>query len=463
MSTDPQKPESARLILGDKEIELPVLHGVENEVAIDIRQLRAETGAITYDPGLGNTGSAQSSITFLDGAEGILRYRGYPIEQLAEHSTFLEVAWLLMHGELPTRDELEEFRHEVTMHTMLHEDLRLFFSAIPKRGHPMAICAATVAALSTFYQDLKFDDPEGQRWAAALRLLAKFPTIAANSYKHSIGQPFVYPKNELSYTENILHMMFATPCEEYKADPVSAKALNLLFILHADHEQNCSTSTVRMVGSSQANLYASVSAGVNALWGPLHGGANQKVIEMLLEIEEGGMSPQDFMSRKAKDKNSQVRLMGFGHRVYKNYDPRAKILKKSCDEVLASHGQEVPAPRHRAGAREDRARGRLLHPAQALPQRRLLLGHHLPGAGHPDRHVHGVLRDGPPARLDLPVARAPRRPRLQDLPPAAGLPGRAGPRVRPDRQALRSLRALRNPPQSIRARDAKLASLALML
>jgi citrate synthase len=341
MSTDPQKPESARLILGDKEIELPVLHGVENEVAIDIRQLRAETGAITYDPGLGNTGSAQSSITFLDGAEGILRYRGYPIEQLAEHSTFLEVAWLLMHGELPTRDELEEFRHEVTMHTMLHEDLRLFFSAIPKRGHPMAICAATVAALSTFYQDLKFDDPEGQRWAAALRLLAKFPTIAANSYKHSIGQPFVYPKNELSYTENILHMMFATPCEEYKADPVSAKALNLLLILHADHEQNCSTSTVRMVGSSQANLFASVSAGVNALWGPLHGGANQKVIEMLLAIEEGGMSPQDFMAQ-AKDKNSQVRLMGFGHRVYKNYDPRAKILKKSCDEVLASMGKKSP-------------------------------------------------------------------------------------------------------------------------
>jgi citrate synthase len=333
--------ETAKLIVRGVEHELPVIEGTEGEIAVDITALRSKTGCITYDPGLANTGSCLSEITFLDGERGILRYAGYPIEELAEHSSFLEVAWLLINRDLPTQSELDDFRREITYHTMLHEDLKRFFSAFPKSGHPMAISAATVGALSTFYQDVRFNDPAEQRWAAAIRLLAKVPTIAAYSYKHSIGQPMLYPRNDLRYTENILHMMFGTPCEEYVVDPVAAKALDLLLILHADHEQNCSTSTVRMVGSSLSNLFASVSAGIMALWGPLHGGANQKVIEMLISIRDGEHTAKDFM-RLAKDKDTGVRLMGFGHRVYKNYDPRARILKKMCDELLARLGSKSP-------------------------------------------------------------------------------------------------------------------------
>jgi len=332
---------TAKLTIDGKELELPIIEGTEGEVAIDIRNLRAETGAITFDPGLGNTGACLSKITFLNGEDGVLRYCGYPIEEIAEKSSFLEVAWLLINQELPNKSQLDDFRYEITRHTMLHENLRGFFSGIPRHGHPMAICAAAVGALSTFYQDVQFDDPAARRWAAAIRLLAKMPTIAAYSYKHSCGQPYMYPKNELSYTENILYMLFATPCEPYEPDPVLAKALDLLLILHADHEQNCSTSTVRTVGSSQANLFASVSAGISALWGPLHGGANQKVIEMLMEIHDGDKSAKQFMEA-AKDKNSGTRLMGFGHRVYKNYDPRARILKKACDDVLARLGKSSP-------------------------------------------------------------------------------------------------------------------------
>ena len=334
-------PKTARLLYGDKEIELPIITGTEGECAIDIRQLRAQSGLITYDPGLGNTGSCMSKITFLDGEEGVLRYGGYPIEELAEKSNFLEVAWLLIKQELPTHKELDEFKSEITYHTMIHEDLKRFFSSLPKAGHPMAVCAATVGALSTFYQDLKYDEPSLSRRGAAVRLLAKMPTIAAYSYKHSIGQPFMFPRNELDYASNLLHMMFATPCEAYEPDPVTAKALDLLLILHADHEQNCSTSTVRTVGSSLANLFASVSAGISALWGPLHGGANQKVIEMLISIRDGKRSAREFMDL-AKKKESGVRLMGFGHRVYKNYDPRARILKKACHDVLARLGTKNP-------------------------------------------------------------------------------------------------------------------------
>lgn len=333
--------KSATLTIGDKTIELPIIEGSEGEIAVDIRRLRSETGFVTYDPGFGNTGSCLSNITFLNGEQGTLRYAGYSIEDLAENSNFLEVSWLLLHQKLPTREELEDFHRQITYHTMVHEDLKRFYGSLPKTGHPMAICAATVGALSTFYQDVKYDDPEDQRWAAAVRLLAKMPTIAAYSYKHSKGQPFMYPQNHLSYPENILHLMFATPCEPYEPDPVIARALDLLLILHADHEQNCSTSTVRTVGSSHANLFASVSAGISALWGPRHGGANQKVIEMLISILEGNRSAKDFMDL-AKDKKSGVRLMGFGHRVYKNYDPRARILKKSCDEVLARMGTDNP-------------------------------------------------------------------------------------------------------------------------
>jgi citrate synthase len=333
-------PKTCRLTLGAQEIDLPVLQGSENEVAIDIRQLRAKTGAITYDPGLGNTGACASRITFLDGEQGILRYCGYPIEELAQRSHFVEVMWLLLHQELPNAAQLSQFTHDITYHTMLHENLKQLYSSLPKDGHPMAVCTAAVGALSTFYQNQGPSSPE-QHWIDAVRLCAKMPTIAAYSYKHSIGQPFMYPRNDLSYAANILHMMFATPCDRYEPNPVMARALDLLLILHADHEQNCSTSTVRTVGSSGANLFASVAAGISALWGPLHGGANQAVIEMLLSIRDGRRTAREFMEL-AKKKDSGVRLMGFGHRVYKNYDPRALILKKACDDVLGQLGKKDP-------------------------------------------------------------------------------------------------------------------------
>jgi len=315
---------------------LPLIEGSEGEVGLDLEKLRSTTGLITLDPGFGNTGSCTSAITFIDGERGILRYRGYPIEELAARSTFLEVAWLLLYGQLPTAVELARFETDVRHHTMLHENFGRFFDALPKDAHPMPVCAAAIGALATFYQE-----PETERaiQETTVRLIAKMPTIAACSYKHSIGQPFIYPQNHLDYASNFLHMMFATPCEEYVADPVLARAIDLLLILHADHEQNCSTSTVRMVGSSRANLFASISAGIGALWGPLHGGANQQVIEMLerIAIEEG---TADRFIAKAKDRNDTTRLMGFGHRVYKSYDPRAAILKRACADVIKRVGVE---------------------------------------------------------------------------------------------------------------------------
>ncbi|MBI1797613.1 MAG: citrate synthase [Candidatus Eisenbacteria bacterium] len=320
----------ATLTYDGRELALPVVRGTEDEVALDIEKLRGATGAITLDPGFGNTGSCRSAITFIDGEKGILRYRGYPIDELAERSTFLEVAWLLINGELPNRAQLSAFTGDVTHHTLLHESFRRFFEALPKDAHPMPVCAAAVAALATFYQEPETDKKMSE---TAVRLIAKMPTLAAYSYKHSIGQPFMYPRNSLDYSATFLHMMFATPCEDGDPDPLLAKTLDLLLILHADHEQNCSTSTVRTVGSSGANLFASISAGISALWGPLHGGANQQVIEMLEKIEAEGGDVQVFVNR-AKDKKDNSRLMGFGHRVYKNYDPRAQVLKRSCTEVL---------------------------------------------------------------------------------------------------------------------------------
>jgi citrate synthase len=317
-----------------KTIALPVVKGSEAEIGVDIMKLRDRTGLITLDPGFGNTGACTSRITFIDGERGILRYRGYPIEELAARSTFLEVAWLLIKGELPTATELEGFARDITHHTMVHENLGHFFQGLPKDAHPMPVCAAAVGALTTFYQQ---PETEQSIHDAVIRLIAKMPTIAAYSYKHSLGQPFIYPRNTLDYASNFLHMMFATPCEEYVVEPVLAKAVDLLLILHADHEQNCSTSTVRVVGSSRANLFASIAAGISALWGPLHGGANQQVIEMLERIEQDGGDVRAFVNR-AKDKADNSRLMGFGHRVYKNFDPRAVILKKSCTEVLNKLG-----------------------------------------------------------------------------------------------------------------------------
>ncbi len=333
--TTPTAPAaSATLTYDGGSVTLPVVEGSEGEKAIVIETLRAKTGLITMDPGYGNTGSCRSAVTFIDGEKGILQYRGYPIEELAGKSTFLEVAWLLIHGELPTKAQLDGFTGEITRHTLLNENFRRFFDALPKDAHPMPVCAAAFAALATFYQD-----PETDRTThdTVVRLIAKMPTIAAYSFKHSMGQPFIYPQNRLDYASNFLHMMFANPAEEYRVDPVLAKAVDLLLILHADHEQNCSTSTVRMVGSSRANLYASISAGISALWGPLHGGANQQVIEMLEAIQAEGGDVQKFVDR-AKDKKDNSRLMGFGHRVYKNYDPRAAVLKKACTQVLEKLG-----------------------------------------------------------------------------------------------------------------------------
>jgi len=322
--------ELAEVHVDGQVVSLPVARGTEGDKAIDIAKLRSETGFITLDPGFANSGACRSAITFIDGEQGILRYRGYPIADLAEHSSFLEVAWLLINGELPSRSELEDFVSEVTQHTMLHENYRRFFDALPKSAHPMPVCAAAVGALATFYPD-----PENEQNIrdTIIRLIAKMPTIAACAYKHSQGQPFIYPQNDLDYSSNFLQMMFATPCAPFVADPVVARILDQLFILHADHEQNCSTSTVRLVGSSMANLFASISAGISALWGTLHGGANQKVVEMLESIERGGGNPEAYLAR-AKDPEDPTRLMGFGHRVYKNYDPRAAFLKDACRTVL---------------------------------------------------------------------------------------------------------------------------------
>jgi len=324
---------TARIIVDGQEIECPIIESVDGDDAIDISALRAKTGLITFDPGFGNTGSCKSSITFVDGEVGILRYRGIPVDQLAEHGSFLETAYLVIYGELPDETQLNDFRGAIRRHTMLHEDMKRFFDGFPRDAHPMAMLSSVVSALSTFYQSghNPYDDEEIE--LATLRLMAKLPTIAAYSYKKSIGQPFLYPDNSLDLIENLFRMMFAVPAEEYHANPVMVAALKKLLILHADHEQNCSTSTVRLVGSSHANLYASVAAGIDALWGPLHGGANQAVIEMLEQIRDDGGDVQKFVTM-AKDPNSDFRLMGFGHRVYKAFDPRAKVIKSAAADVL---------------------------------------------------------------------------------------------------------------------------------
>jgi citrate synthase len=324
----------AKIELDGKVYEFPVVQGTENELAIDISKLRQETGYVTLDTGYKNTGATTSAITFLDGEEGILRYRGYPIEQLAESATFIEVAYLLIYGELPTQAQLDDFISSITKHTLVHEDMKQFFEAYPAQAHPMGVLSSMVCSLSTFYpESLDPNRSAEKKNRTILRLLAKLPTLAAWSYKNSMRHPFMYPKNEYDYVKNFLYMMFAMPTEDYKVDPVVVDALNKLLILHADHEQNCSTSTVRIVGSSQANLYASISAGISALWGPLHGGANQAVIEMLEKIHNDG-GDVDKWVLKAKDKDDPFRLMGFGHRVYKNFDPRATIIKKAADDVL---------------------------------------------------------------------------------------------------------------------------------
>ena len=330
--------DNARISIQDQEIECPVTIGTEDEVAFDIRKLRSASGAITLDPGFANTGSCESGITFIDGEKGILRYRGYSIEDLAEHSTFLDIAYLLIYGELPTRDELDAFNLEIARHSLLHEDMKKFFEGYPASAPPMSVLSTIVASLSAYYPSGSSDEEINLN---IIRLIAKLNTIAAFSYKKSIGQPYIYPRNDLPYAADFLHMMFAVPSEAYEVNDLIVRTLDMLLILHADHEQNCSTSTVRMVGSSGADLFSSISAGISALSGPLHGGANTEVINMLEMIRQDGSNFQKYVE-KAKDKNDPFRLMGFGHRVYKNFDPRARVIKKTADEVLGQLGIDDP-------------------------------------------------------------------------------------------------------------------------
>jgi citrate synthase len=330
--------ETAQLKIGDKTYELPVIEGTEGEKAIDISKLRDQSGYITLDIGYKNTGATNSSITFLDGELGILKYRGYPIEQLAEKSSFIEVAYLLIYGDLPTEEQLAEFQSNISRHTLVHEDMKKFFDGFPSKSHPMGQLSSLVCSLSAFYpESLKPNQTVDELNLSIIKMLGKMATIVSWIYKKSLGHPYIYPQNKYDFVTNFLHMTFGQRTEEVAIDPVIVSAMNTLLILHADHEQNCSTSTVRIVGSSESNIYASVSAGISALWGPLHGGANQAVIEMLEKIKEDGGDTDKWIN-KAKDKNDPFRLMGFGHRVYKNFDPRAKIIKKACDDILEKLG-----------------------------------------------------------------------------------------------------------------------------
>jgi citrate synthase len=328
----------ASLVVAGSQHELPVRKGTLGPDVIDITTLYAETGHFTYDPSFTSTASCESKITFIDGEKGVLLYRGYPIDQLAEAGTFIETCYLLLYGELPTREQYETFSELITRHTMVHEQMTRFYTGFRRDAHPMAVMVGVVGALSAFYHDsIDIKDPR-QREMASVRMIAKMPTIAAMAYKYSIGQPFIYPRNELAYSANFLHMCFAVPCEEYKIDPILARAMRRIFILHADHEQNASTSTVRLAGSSGANPFACISAGIACLWGPAHGGANEAALEMLQEIGSVDRIPEYI--KRAKDKNDPFRLMGFGHRVYKNYDPRARIMQKTCHEVLEAVGHK---------------------------------------------------------------------------------------------------------------------------
>ncbi len=334
--------ESASLKIGENTYDLPVITGTEGEKAIDISKLRDISGFITLDSGYKNTGATKSSITFLDGEEGILKYRGYSIEELAGKSTFIEVAYLLIYGDLPTQTQINAFQSDISRHTLVHEDMKKFFDGFPSKSHPMGQLSSLICSLSSFYpESLNSKQTPEEQNLTIIKLFAKMTTVVSWIYKKSLGHPIIYPQNRLDYVSNFLNMTFGQRTEEIEIDPVVVSAMNVLFILHADHEQNCSTSTVRMVGSSDCNLYASISAGISALWGPLHGGANQAVIEMLEQIKNDGGDTDKWIN-KAKDKNDNFRLMGFGHRVYKNFDPRAKIIKKACDEVLEKLGIDDP-------------------------------------------------------------------------------------------------------------------------
>ena len=417
-----------------KEVTLPLYTPTAGPKVIDIGALYKELGYFTYDPGFMSTASCSSAITFLDGGKGVLQYRGYPIEQLAEHSSYLEVCYLLLNNRTAESAELDQFdQHHYQPHHAARGDDPLF-QGFRRDAHPMAIMVGCVGALAAFYHDHMDIHNEEHRMITAYRLIAKMPTIAALSYRHANGKPFVYPRNALGYTENFLHMMFSMPTEEYVPDPLLAKALDLIMILHADHEQNASTSTVRLAGSSDANPFAAVASGIAALWGPAHGGANEAVVRMLIDINESGKPLQSFVDR-AKDKNDPFRLMGFGHRVYKNYDPRAKLIREVCHKLLndmEATGEQQKLLETAMALEKGRARGRILRRTQSVPERRFLLRHHLPRDGHPDEHVHRDLRDGAHHRLDFAVDRNDVRRRIQDRPPAPALQRRDRPRLRAD-------------------------------
>ena len=411
--------KTGTLKLGDKSYNFPMYEGTIGPEVIDISKLYAEAGIFTYDPGFTSTGSCESKITYIDGDEGILLYRGYPIDDLAEHGDFLETCYLLLYGDLPTATQKADFVDRVIHHTMVHEQMSRFFQGFRRDAHPMAVMVGSVGALSAFYHDsTDITDPQ-QRMIASIRMIAKMPTLAAMAYKYSIGQPFMYPNNKLDYASNFLRMCFAVPCEEYKANPVIARAMDRIFTLHADHEQNASTSTVRLAGSTGANPFACIAAGIACLWGPAHGGANEAALKMLGEIGSVDRIPE--YVKKAKDPKDSFRLMGFGHRVYKNYDPRAKLMQKTCHEVLNELGVNDPAPRRRHRARAHRAARRVFHREEALSERRLLFRHHAARHGLPDHHVHGAVRARPHRRLDRAVERNDRGPAPETRPAAPAL------------------------------------------
>ncbi len=414
--------EKVEIKLKDSSFEAPVVVGTENEQAIDIANLRAKTGLVTLDPAFMNTASTKSAITFLDGEKGVLRYRGYPIEQIAERSRFVETSYLLIYGELPTQKELDRFSNNLTRHSLIHEDMKHFFDGFPSTAHPMAVLSSMVCSLSTYYpEEHDINDKEKMDITIA-RLISKVRTIAAYAYKRSIGQPFIYPRNDLKYAANFLHMMFAVPSEPYEIDPEIENAINLLFILHADHEQNCSTSTVRLVGSSRANLFASVAAGILALWGPLHGGANQEVIEMLEQIKADGGDVKKYVEL-AKDKNSNFRLMGFGHRVYKNFDPRAKIIKATADKVLAKLGIKDPLLDIAKELEEAALKDNYFVERKLYPNVDFYSGI-IYRARVPHEHVHRALRHRSPSGLDCPLEGDDGGPHHEDRAPAPDLHGR---------------------------------------
>ena len=410
--------------------EIPITD--ETIRATELRNIKVnddDFGLMTYDPAYMATASCRSAITYIDGDKGILEYRGYPIEQLAEKSSYLEVAYLLIHGELPTASQLAEWDHLITIHTFVHENVKEFMQGFRYDAHPMGMLLASVGALSTFYPEAAAIHDAEARYIQVIRLLAKMPTLAAFAYRHNRGMPYVYPDNDLSYAGNFLSMIYKIAELKYEPDPRLEHALDVLFILHADHEQNCSTSAVRSIGSSQVDPYSAVAGGVAALYGPLHGGANEAVLRMLQRIGTTDNVPSFIEGVK----NGDERLMGFGHRVYKNFDPRAKIIKTAVDEVFEVTRQE-PAAEHRHRAREDRARGRVLHQPQAVSERRLLLGPDLRGAGDAGRDVPGAVRDRPHQRLDRTVAGDDRRQGAEDQPSAPDLHGRPRAGLRADRR-----------------------------